>query len=212
MVTRRDLAVGATSLVLGACLGYAGRALMRPERPERPERVGARPGEQRRRNVAAEGQAEERTPNLRIGPPSQPEDAPAAGAPLTWKESAPESVLPAGFEPNVRAAVKACLDDPKVVALECDEPPCFLMVDMPGEATELTDRLNACDAWTGTYSEQPLVWRLTRTCDGAEKAIVAIGARDSFEHVASEGGRLAKPKARLQWRAGELRDEYLCDG
>ena len=214
MITRRDLTFCVVGLVLGGCLGYAGHAFVRPARPERPERAerpGKRGNERRERNVQS-AEAEAREPAMRLGPPSQPDDAPAAGSPLVWKDSAPESVLPAGFEPNARAAVDACFDAPKIVAMECDEPPCFLLVDMPGEAAALTEQLTACDTWSSVYTEQPLVWRLTRTCDGVEKAIVAIGARDSFEHVASESGRLAKPKGRLQWRASALRDEYLCDG
>jgi len=132
------------------------------------------------------------------------------GTPVRWSGDVPESLQPEGFETLAREAVRACLGDPPALGVDCDEPPCFLLVAMDGESEVLRERLIACPAWTAHFADDPLAWRLSRSCGGTERVVVAIAAKDSFEYVEAADGGAVKPKTRLGWRSGALKDEWLC--
>ncbi len=69
------------------------------------------------------------------------------GEPIDWPEEVPERFDPAFFEREVPRILEDCGASESLVEIDCEEPPCIVML-RPGEEMSL---LSQCAAWNDTY-------------------------------------------------------------
>ncbi len=93
------------------------------------------------------------------------------GEPIRWPEELPERFAPEFFEREVPRILEECGARESLVDIDCEEPPCIVML-RPGE--EMSS-LSQCAAWNDTYGATvSMAMGKVECMDGSEERYVSM--------------------------------------
>jgi len=105
----------------------------------------------------------------------------AYGTALEWNDSIPRTHRPESVVAIVEEVVEKCEIDFPLLAINCDEPPCFAVFDKTGHATA-HHKLTGCPAWNRVWGKQVYqLWRTVECEDGVSRKFMMISP--GFERV-----------------------------
>ncbi len=129
------------------------------------------------------------------------------GDPIAWPEDPPQIHEPGWFEANFRAAAAACAPDVEVVAVSCEEPPCFVQL-RGGEA----DWWRQCPGWVEHYTSEGCSETGSRACAGGGEERYHFVAPADVDWFAPDAEGQEAFHERWDQRTGEARVRWTCAG